>query len=271
MLFNLKRNRFFKTRNLSAMRLAFLINCNVIQINVKVLNQFQKQTKNTVFDKYNKNLKLEETHIQQLDNIILHYITKEKNFLVKNEKIKILVFILVKQNFNNQPWILSPNLLYFLALNLIKTDKSLIAKFNRKFPILSKKLRISFLTCGYVAIYYLGIGYPHGSYYKMPIEPIGIWTECRTNLITKVIRKVDQTELYTSSLERSDILESKMKLSIDSRKSKIDLMKNRQYRKSQLKSRIVRFDDFRKKDSVLKYWNLPKVNLDEFQFKFKIH
>lgn len=269
-LFGVRPNRVSEISNPYVMALAFVLGFTVTKITLKVIKQVQIKNNpsskgSTVYNPHGGNWSLEGIETQELSSIILSCIANEENCLVKSEKIRRWIFTLVKRNLNAQSLILSPNLFRFLALNLLKTDESLIAQISRTLQIINKKLRFGLGVSGLAVIHFVSAGYPpHPDYYKLPIEPIGIVEQSRRNLIVRITHQVDPSE--TPSLEELEESETKTEVST----SEIERKKSGKYRKEHRKSQSVRFDEFRKKDPILKYWNSEKVYLDEYKFGFRI-
>ena len=63
---------------------------------------------------------------------------------MKDEKIRKVIFSLVKAKIKSESLVLTPNMIHFLALKLLNTDSSLIAKIGN--VVVSSDNRVRFLT-----------------------------------------------------------------------------------------------------------------------------
>lgn len=76
----------------------------------------------------NRTIGLELTDDTELAKILLLYISDNERYLVKDPRIIQIVFNLVKARTKLESLTLTPNMIRFLALNLISNDQTLIVK-----------------------------------------------------------------------------------------------------------------------------------------------
>jgi hypothetical protein len=88
----------------------------------------------------------------ELGRTILSCLADNQNYLVKNPKIKELIFSLVKENIKKESLVITQNMVRFLALQLIKKDKILILKVANIVVSSKNRVRLLTRTLGSIAI-----------------------------------------------------------------------------------------------------------------------
>lgn len=198
---------------------------------------------------------------------ILSCIADNEGYLVKSPKVIKLIFGLVKETITDD-LVITPNMMRFLALNLIKNDQSLIAKIGNVVVLSNNRARLFTRTSGAVVFGLVGAvfstltyaifmvllyfdltqncGYKCEDYFEhLPQyqdQPVRIYTEKLTgNLAIVGNDDARQIQIYTP-LKASDEI-------IISSTGEAKVTKN--YKKSRKKAKQVKFSDFKKKDPVL--------------------
>lgn len=212
---------------------------------------------------------LEFSDDTELSNIILSCISDNERYMVKDPRIRQLVFNLVKAKVKNESLILSPNLIRFLVLNLIRTDpdQTLMGKIGN--ILISSKNRIRlfvrmmgtaafgslgalFSTLPYTALMMIiyfdtteNCGYNCSDYFEqLPKEgPVNIYEEKSTGHI--FINTNDDARQIAVSIP------SKASNEVAVRSDGSLKTTKQSYNKVRLKAKQVRFSDFKKTDPVL--------------------
>lgn len=220
----------------------------------------------------------------ELANIILECINDNEDYLVINPQIKKLVFSLVKAKLKDQSLVVSPNMMRFLSLMVLrKNNASFIAKFG-KYVISSEnraRLLARFFGASVVgvvtglissityavpyAVFILTLlfdltvncNYNCNNYFeKLPQEQIvRVYAEkSNENLIITGNAEAQQIEIYIPSKAQPIIT--------DSETGKKVVQKT--YKLSRKKAKQVNFSEFKKTDPVLaSFQNLEEPNVPQ--------
>jgi hypothetical protein len=252
------------------MALTFIIFFSVSKIVIYFLEKNQHNNNNKETKIHNprggaKELKLSDDN--ELSSVILSCIANDESYIVKNEQIKNLIYHLAKEKLKNESLVITPNMIRFLALNLLSKDQTLIVKIGN--VVVSSNNRVRLLTrfLGTAVIGFVGgliasapyaifmavvyfdqttnCGYDCDAYFEhLPKEvPVNIYAEQSAgNLIIAENNDARQVEIYIPSGEKV-IYTNICKKPVTS--------VTRNYKPSRKKAKEVKFSEFQKTDPVL--------------------
>lgn len=216
---------------------------------------------------------------------ILSCIADNEQYLVKNPRIRELIFKLVKEKIKNQALVITPNMFRFLALKLIAEDQSLIIKVENTVFSSDNRARLLIRTGGTFIIAFIGslftvfsyavliaiiyfmesenCGYNCDSHFQhLPKdEPVTIYAEKPSKHI--VITDNSQVDIFVPTNEKDIVqinqgtcLNPEMKdqgtcLTQSERRTPERRTVIRKYKQSNKKYKTIKFSEFRKKDPVL--------------------
>lgn len=138
--------------------LSFLIAFAVGKI-VKAVIEKQKRKKNRPIASTrggNLTIGLELSDDTELAKMILSCISDNERYLVKDPRIIQIVFNLVKARIKRESLVLTPNMMRFLALNLISNDQTLIVKIGNVLASSNNRIRLFARLIGATTIGFLG-------------------------------------------------------------------------------------------------------------------
>ena len=202
----------------------------------------------------------------ELGGLILSCIADNEAYLVKDERIIKVIFSLVKAKIKDESLVLTPNTIRFLALRLLNTDSSLIAKIGN--VVVSSDNRVRLLTrvaasagigviSALLSSFAYGMlimilcfdsthncGYRCDDYFEhLPKDQsVRVFAEKPTGQL--VIAGNDdprQVEIYIPSKTLNEVTIS------STGKAKV----TKTYKKCRKKAKVVNFSDFKEKDEVL--------------------
>lgn len=211
-------------------------------------------------------LGLELSDNNELALTILSCIADNESYLVKNQELIKMVFVLVHEKIKNESLVLTPNMMRFLALKLLNNNQSVIVKIGNMVVSSNNRVRVSARVLGTAVIALVGglfaalpfailmaliyfdatvnCGYKCSDYFEhLPKEgPVRIHVEKPTsNLVILGNDDARQVEIYTPSKVSDEVILS------DNGKTTI----TKSYSKSRKKAKEVKFSDFKKTDPVL--------------------
>ena len=197
---------------------------------------------------------------------ILSSIADNERYLVKDPEVKKVIFGLVKEKLKNQSLVLTPNMMRFLALQLLNNNQSLIAKIGNTIVSSSNRARLITRVSGAAVIgvvsalvssFLYGIllvlitfditencGYKCHDYFDhLPQDqPVRIYAEKLTGHLAMAGNDdARQIEIYTPAKASDEVIRS----------SKGETKVTKTYVKSRKKAKEVKFSDFKEKDPVL--------------------
>ena len=206
----------------------------------------------------------------ELVNTILSCIADNERYLVKDPKLTKIVFALVKAKIKNESLVVTPNMIRFLALKLIKNDQTLIVKVGNIIASSNNRARLFSRVAGSAIIGFVGAlvttvpycilmlllyfnatencGYKCSDYFEqLPKEgPAQIYGEESTgHLIIGGNDDARQVEIYIPSKAKDQVTVS----------SNRELKITKTYRKTRKKAKFVKFSDFKQTDPVLSRLN----------------
>jgi hypothetical protein len=202
----------------------------------------------------------------ELSFAILSCIADNEQYLVKNTKIKNLIFSLVKEKLKNESLVLTPNMIRVLALKLINEDQTLIVKIGN--VILSSTNRVRLLTrlSGTAVIALLGgifslfpyaivmvliyfdqtenCGFNCNAYFKYLSKdlPVAIYAEESVgHLVIAENNNARQVEIYIPSKSPDKVIHT----------TTGERLVTKSYKPARKKAKEVTFSEFKKNDPVL--------------------
>ena len=260
--------RLLEISDAYVMALAFLISFSV----TKVLKAFFEKQK-----KYNSKhimmpnpvggeVNVQITDDSELGKTILSCIADNNRYLIKDPELINIVFSLVKAKIKDESIILTPNMMRFLALKLIKNDQTFMVKVGN--IMLSANSRAQFITW---VVFSTAVGVVGAAANLLPYTVLImiLWFNSTENCGRKCSNYFEQIpkegpfEIYKeqpnghiciASTEDAEQLqlyiptESKVEESVTGNE---EVRKIRTYKKSRKKPKQVNFSDFRKTDPVL--------------------
>ena len=259
--------RRFEIDDAYVMVLSFLLFYAVGKIVKEVLKR-QKQKQNTPKNIANpRGGAIQLTDDSDLALTILSCISDNERYLVKNERLKRVIFELVKEKIKNESLIITPNLMRFLALKLLKTNDNSITKIGNLIVSSNNRGRLYTRIAGSAVFGLVGAvfsvvshaialgvfyyfltqdcGYRCDNYFEnIPKQDgeIRIYGERREgNLVIAGNDEAHQVELYIPSKVTTD----------RSLSTPREIKKTTTYTRSRKKAKQVKFSEFRKKDPVL--------------------
>lgn len=260
--------RQYEISDAYVMALAFLITYSVITITKQVREKRRKKV-----EKLNTfrggNLKLDFSDEEELGLTILTCIVDNENYLVTSQRIKDLIFRLVKAKIKNDSLVLTPNLIRFLALTLLKEDKTFITRVGSILISSNNRARLMIRTIAAAVLGSIGAAIPvllpfsilmaismytqtefcgykcDAHFQKLPQnEPIEIYEERQNgHLVIAGNDDARKVEIYVSSPSAKKIVKSNKKT--------CEKVITQRYRPARKKAKQVNFSDFRKTDPVL--------------------
>jgi len=208
------------------------------------------------------NFGIEFSDETELDLTTLAFIADNEHYLVKDARVRKLIFMLVKANIKNGTILIGPNFMRSSALTLIKTDRSLILKVGN---IIASGASIIVLTGTWLSVfsysllvmivYFLNTencGYQRSDYFEqLPEEgPVKIYEKESTgHLLVAGNDKGKQIEMYVPSKAADEVTVS----------SNEEVRKTKTYTKVRKKAKQVNFSEFQRTDPILSNFD----NLEE--------
>lgn len=123
------------------------------RINVKQKTKNEQQTKKfKLFNARGGATQLQLSDDTELGLTILACIADNEQYLVKSPEIKQWLFRLVKAKIKNQSLVLTPNMMRFLALKLIKNDQDLVVQIGNVVLSSTSRLRLGARLAGSAVI-----------------------------------------------------------------------------------------------------------------------
>lgn len=259
--------RVFEISDLYLMALSFLITYSVTTIALSVVRKQIEKRQNKPINIPNPTggtLGLKLSDDTDLAYTILSCISDNERYLVKDPELTKIVFGLVKTKVKNQSLSLTPNLMRFLALKLIKNDQTLMVKIgnilassNHRARVLSRitvsgmigvvgALMAPIPYCIFMVLVFFdaseNCGYKCSNYFdQLPKEgPVRVYEETG-RLFIGANDDARQMEIYVPSKDRNEVTTSK--------NGKLKTTKI--YTKSRKQAKVVKFSDFKKTDPVL--------------------
>ena len=265
-LFITTHKRTLEISDAYIMALTFMISFGVGKIFKAVIEKQKRKNPNTINLVNPGGGALEFSDDAELGHTILTCITDNERYLVKDPKIINIVFALVKAKIKKESLVITPNMMRFLALKLIKYDQPLIIKIGnivassnmraRLFTRVAISTVIGFASALFVPVLYAilmlaiffktteNCGYKCSkSFERLPKEgPTQIYGEESTGHIF-IAGNVDaqQIEIYIPSKAAGKVVVS----------NNGQLKTTKTYTKSRRKAKEVRFSDFKQTDPVL--------------------
>jgi hypothetical protein len=267
-LFIRTARREFQISDLYVMALSFCIFFAVGLIVKSVLEKQQrKKSKNIqIPNPRGGSIEVKISDETELALTILSCIADNERYLVKDPEVRKVIFGLVKEKLKNESLVITPNMMRFLALKLLKNDQSLIAKIGSVVVSSTNRARLLARVSGAAMIGFLGAlvstlpyaillvliffestencGYKCDHYFdNIPQDqPVRIYDEKPTgHLAIAGNDDARQIEIYTPSKASDEVISS------STGKTKV----TKSYNKSTKKAKEVKFSDFKKKDPVL--------------------
>jgi hypothetical protein len=259
--------RVFEINDLYVMALSFLLTYYVTTIAKSVIKkQLQKRRNKTINipNPTGGTLGFELSDDTHLAYVILTCISYNERYLVKDPELIKIVFGLVKAKVKDPSLALTPNLMRFLALKLIKNDQTLIiqigniiASSNHRARLLSRITVASMIGlfgalmapipyCVFMVLLFFdaseNCGYKCSNYFdQLPKEgPVRVYEETN-RLFIGANDNARQIEIYVPSKAINEVTTSKNG----------ELKITKTYTKSRKQAKVVKFSDFKKTDPVL--------------------
>lgn len=250
------------------MLVTFLISFAVTKIVKAVIEKQMLKNKNNtnMTNPRGGDLKLEFSDDTELAETILACIADNERYLIKDPELIKVIFNLVKAKIKNEVFLLTPNMIRFLALNLKSKDQTLIVKIGN--IIASSNTRVRLLSrmggslimgvfgalsasFGYsILMFLLYFNATENCYYKcsdyfeqLPAEgSISIYDEKSSgHLVIGGSDDTRQIEIYVPSQTIPQITATNNE----------ELKTTKTYFKTRKTAKEIKFSDFRKTDPVL--------------------
>ena len=120
-----------------------------------IKKQRQKNVKN-IFNPRDGNIKIKIDNDTELGLTISSCISDNKRYLVRNQRIRKLIFYLVKAKIKDESLVITPNMIRFLFLKVIDNDRSLIVKIGSVIASSSNRARLFVRLSGTFLIEFVG-------------------------------------------------------------------------------------------------------------------
>ena len=202
----------------------------------------------------------------ELGHIILSCIADEEQYLVRDRKLKQLLFALVRAKLSNKSLIISPNLVRFLALRLIKPNSGIITKIgNFVFSSTSGLKTITAFALGVANGFLISLPYAvltivlmltatHNCY---PCEKYFDKLPKSADPITRVYAEREVGNLIISSNDEGRQIQLFVPSHSETKSEVVSLTevkktKTTTYQKSRVRPKAVKFDKIRKIDNQLR-------------------
>jgi hypothetical protein len=259
--------RRYEVSDAYIMALTFIIFFSVTKIVMYFFKKNQHHNSNQETKIHNprggtKEIKISDDN--ELSSAILSCIANDESYIVKNQQIKNLIFHLAKEKLTQESLMITPNMIRFLAVNLISKDQTLMVKIGN--VVVSSNNRVRLLTrfwgtamialvgavfSGLPYAVFMGLvyfdlttncGYDCSAYFEhLPKDvPVAIYAEQSAgNLIIAGNNDDRQVEIYIPSSDKgihTNIGEKSV---------------TRKYYRSRKKAKEVQFSEFKKTDPVL--------------------
>lgn len=265
-------NRRFEISDAYIMALGFIISFLVVKGTKKTIEKLKERKKIMMANPRGGSVDFRLKDENELGQIILTCINDDKQYLVLNDDIKTLIFKLVKVNMTNQSLILTPNMIRFLAINLLTNNEPLIMKVGKAILTSDNRTRLTIRFIGgsvigaaaalnttfitalpycillTVAFFYNteNCGRQCSDYFEQlpqnSKEVIQIYSETEhSNLVIAGNDNARQVEIYVP-------LEKQTSVSFTENTQPVI---ERKYKASRKKAKQVNFSDFKKTDPVL--------------------
>lgn len=262
--------RQYEISDFYIMTLAFCISFAVTKIVKSVVEKQQRQGQDSkhmqIPNPTGGAIGFQVSDDTELGGLILSCIADNQSYLVKDEKIIRVIFSLVKAKLKDESLVLTPNMIRFLALNLLDSDSGLIAKIGNVVVSSENRFRLMTRTAGSVGIgiitallssFVCGVlimvllfdnthncGYKCDDYFEhLPKDHSSkIFAEKPTGQV--LIAGNDdarQVEIYIPSQPANEVTIS----------STGEAKVTKTYKKSRKKAKVVNFSEFKKKSDVL--------------------
>ena len=248
-----------RTYMLSVFTLSFLLTVLVR----KIVQKLRKKQQFQLPGPGGAQLGLELFDDSELGHIILACISDREQYLLRDQKLKQLLFALVKAKLSNDSLIVSPNLVRFLALRLIKPNSGIITKIGNF--IVSSNSGLKTITA-------FALGIANGFFISLPYAILSIvlmLTETHnyypcSKYFNKLPESADQiTRVYSKSNGGNLIISDndggrQLQLFVPSHSetkseiistTEVKKTKTTTYQKSRTKGKTVNFDKVRKTDN----------------------
>lgn len=251
-----------RTYMLTIFTLSFLLTVIVRKIVAKLRKKQQLQLPEPGGDQVN----FELFDDSELGHIILSCIANDEQYLVRDRKLKELLFALVRAKLSNESLIITPNLVRFLALRLIKPNNGLITKIGNFIVSSNSGLKtISAFALGIANGFLISVPYAILSILLMltatrncyPCERYFEKLPISADQITRVYSNSNVGNLFISNNDSERQLEvfvpshSETKSEIIS-PTEVKKTKTTTYQKSRVRTKTVNFDQIRKTDNQLR-------------------
>ena len=260
--------RILEINDLYIMALSFLIFFAVGKIFKAVIKKQKRNNTKTrnIVNPRGGNLGLEFSDDTELAHTILTCISDNERYLVKDPKLTKAIFALVKAKIKNESLVLTPNMIRFLALQLINNDQTLIVKIGNIVASSTNRARLVSRVAGSAIIGFLGAlfatlpycifmlllyfdatencGYKCSDYFEqLPKEgPVKTYGEESTGrLFIGGNDAARQIEIYIPSKAANEVTAS----------NNGELKMTKTYTKVRKKAKEVKFSDFKQTDPVL--------------------
>jgi hypothetical protein len=269
-------NRQYEISDFYVMVLCFIISYWTGRILRKVIQKLIKKQKTLDVKtppRGGATLEFSYSDDQELAKTILACIADNTDYLVKNQKIKELIFHLVKQKIKNESLVLTPNMIRLLAKKIVNDEVSWSASIGNIVVSTNYQKRLSLRTLGRiifggvigvtatsirVGVFFLILYFfeTDHCYYKCedhfeklpPNDPIEILAEQQTgNIIISENNDAHQVQIYVPSKPEKTIVKTNQKTG--------EKIVSRTYKAARKKAKQVNFSDFRKTDPVLQMYD----------------
>lgn len=215
----------------------------------------------------------------ELGFIILSCIADNESYIVKSQKIREVIFRLVKRKIEKESLIITPNMIRFLALKLINEDQSLIVKIGNIVLSSSNRIRLMTRVVGTSVIAFIGAifmnlpfailmvmiyfdqtqycGYNCDLHFQhiSEKEPINIYSnEPAGHLAISGNDEARQVAIYNPTKAADKIID------VTPERKTVE----KEYQRSRKKAKEVKFSEFRKTDPVLsQFQDLPEPEVPQ--------
>ena len=268
-LFITTPKRTLEIDDIYVMALSFLIFFAVGKVVKAVIKKLeQKNTKNVnVANPRGGEFSVTFTDDNELAQTILSCIADNERYLVKDQDLINIVFNLAKAKITNESLVLTPNLLRFVALQLLNDNQGFIAKFGNMVASSNNRIRLYTRVMGVSVIAFVGAlfsvlpyailmgyiyldstehcGYRCSDYFEqLPKEgPVQVFGKEPTgHLVIGGNDDARQVEIYNPSPTEGDEL-----VPIGNGK----IRTTRTYKKTRQKAKQVKFSEFKETDPIL--------------------
>lgn len=216
---------------------------------------------------------LEDSDDTELANVILSCIDDEKNYIVINQKLKEILFNLVKAKLKEESVVLTPNMVRFLALHLSNKKTPILLQFGNLVATTDNQVRLLTRVVGGLLLGALGVAVESLGYaiFAMIIY-LNLTADCgfyncdnyfqeipstpgtEISIVGEQMRQQRPLIIHAEKLEGNLAIAGndqakQLELYVPSEKQTFS--SHRAYQRAKKQPKLVRFSDFKNSDPVL--------------------